>query len=127
MSEHGEHGKHGKHSERNGNTSLVTKSSAQWWIYLVQCSDSSFYSGITTNLERRVRQHNGTLAGGARYTRARQPVVLVWSAPASNRSEAGQLEARLKRLTRDQKCHLVEQGQWPEDSNRSTSKASSAS
>ena len=113
MIEQSEQSEQRKQREQSENASLVTESSTQWWIYLVQCSDSSFYSGITTNLERRVRQHNGALAGGARYTRARQPVVLVWSESARNRSEASQLEARLKRLTRDQKRRLIKQGQWP--------------
>ena len=49
-----------------------------WWVYLVRCSDQTLYSGVTVDLTRRVRQHNGELVGGARYTRGRRPVELVW-------------------------------------------------
>ena len=52
----------------------MTEETARWWVYLVQCSDQSLYVGITTDLNRRLQEHNGETRGGARYTRARRPV-----------------------------------------------------
>ena len=63
-----------------------------WFVYLVRCADSSFYTGVTTNLARRLRQHNGEIAGGAGYTRGRRPVCLVWSEACIDRSHAQRRE-----------------------------------
>ncbi|MDG1066637.1 MAG: GIY-YIG nuclease family protein [Luminiphilus sp.] len=79
-----------------------------WWVYLVRCADHTLYSGVTVNLDRRVRQHNGELVGGARYTRARRPVELVWKKTATSRSEAQKLEAQTRRLSRRDKLRLIE-------------------
>ncbi len=77
-----------------------------WYIYIAQCADDSLYTGITTDLERRLAEHNNPLKG-AKYTRARQPVAFVFSETAENRSEALIREAALKKLTRPQKLTLI--------------------
>jgi putative endonuclease len=81
--------------------------SNRWYVYLLACSDGSHYTGVTVDLERRLRQHNGELAGGARYTRPRRPVHLVWSQDAESRSVAQRIEAALKQLSKAQKVRLV--------------------
>ena len=78
-----------------------------WWVYLVRCADPTLYCGVTVNLLRRLRQHNGELVGGARYTRVRRPVELVWKKSASSRSEAQQFEAQMRRLSRQEKQRLI--------------------
>ncbi|WP_404400855.1 GIY-YIG nuclease family protein [Idiomarina seosinensis] len=69
-----------------------------WYVYLVKCSDSSYYCGITTDLVRRVRQHNGEIKGGARYTRTRQPVKLAYYEQCISRSCAAKREYQIKQL-----------------------------
>jgi putative endonuclease len=78
-----------------------------WWVYLLQCADHSLYAGVTKDLARRLQQHNGQLAGGARYTKARRPAVLVWSEACDSRSDAQQREHALRRLSRAQKLALI--------------------
>lgn len=85
--------------------------SSLWQVYFLQCADSSLYAGVTTDLVRRIQQHNGQLAGGARYTRARRPVALVWSAACDSRSDAQQREQALRRLSREQKLALIAGGE----------------
>jgi len=81
-----------------------------WLVYLLLCADGSLYAGVTTDMVRRLRQHNGELCGGARYTRARQPVSLVWTQTATDRALAQQLEARVKKLSRADKWTLIKSG-----------------
>jgi putative endonuclease len=82
-------------------------SGKEWRVYLLRCSDDSLYCGVTTDLERRLRQHNGDIVGGARYTQGRRPVALLWSARCESRSAAQQQEAALRRLSRQQKWELI--------------------
>ena len=77
-----------------------------WFVYLVRCADSSFYTGVTTNLARRLRQHNGEIAGGAGYTRGRRPVCLVWSEACIDRSHAQRREYVVRRSPRSMKLRL---------------------
>lgn len=78
-----------------------------WRVYVLQCADGSLYTGVALDVEKRLRQHNGELAGGPRYTRGRRPVNLLWSEPAADRSTAQQREAAIKRLSRREKLALV--------------------
>lgn len=78
-------------------------SDGPWHLYLLRCADGTFYAGITTDLERRLAEHNGERAGGARYTRARRPVELARAEPCADRASASRREAELKRLSRTQK------------------------
>jgi len=82
------------------------KSSKPWFVYILCCHDNSLYTGITTDLERRLSEHNET-SKGARYTRARRPVKLVYSEPAADRSAASKREAQLKSLPIAQKRALI--------------------
>src|SRR5688572_28852159 len=77
----------------------------RWFAYFVRCADGSLYAGATNDLERRVHKHNS--GRGARYTRSRLPVELVWSKRVATRSRALSLEATLKQLSRAQKLQLV--------------------
>lgn len=77
-----------------------------YYLYLVQCADKTLYAGITTDLARRVREHNES-ASGARYTRARRPVTLVYSLNFKDRSAATKAEAKLKKLSRAEKLKLI--------------------
>jgi putative endonuclease len=74
-----------------------------WFVYLLKCSDGTFYCGITRNIARRLKEHNGILTGGARYTRSRRPVELAASVAVSYRAEAAKIEWRVKRLPRCKK------------------------
>ena len=78
-----------------------------WSIYLLQCADGTLYTGIARDLARRLRQHNGELVGGPRYTRGRRPVKLLWSDTAIDRSVAQQREAAIKSLSRSDKLRLI--------------------
>ena len=78
-----------------------------WSVYMLQCADGSLSTGVARDLEKRLRQHNGELAGGPRYTSGRRPVQLLWSAPAADRSTAQQREAAIKKLSREHKWRLV--------------------
>lgn len=79
-----------------------------WFVYILACNDNSLYTGITTDLERRVEEHNES-SKGAKYTRARRPVKLVYSEPAVDRSSATRRELELKSLPIEKKRRLVQQ------------------
>ena len=91
-----------------------TAEASQWQLYLVRTSSGSLYAGISTDPQRRLRQHQGELAGGARALRGKGPLQLVWTFTACNRSHASTLEYQLKQLKKTDKERLV-QGQWQPD------------
>jgi len=78
-----------------------------WSVYLLRCADNTLYCGITTNLSKRLRQHNGELVGGAKYTKVRQPCELVYSEKAENRSQASKRECAIKKLSKQAKEELI--------------------
>ncbi len=78
-----------------------------WKVYILECHDNSLYTWITTDLKRREREHNWELVWGAKYTRVRQPVKLVYSEDLENRSEASKRECEIKKLTRIKKLELI--------------------
>jgi putative endonuclease len=82
---------------------------SQWYVYMMECSDGSYYLGVTTDVERRTREHNGTGASGkgAKYTKARRPVRLVYSETVADRSQAQIREAALRKLTRAEKERIA--------------------
>lgn len=81
----------------------------KYYVYLLKCADESLYTGITTDVNRRIQEHNGELPGGAKYTAARGPVELVYQAEFDNRSEASKEEYRIKQLKVEEKRELVKQ------------------
>lgn len=78
-----------------------------YFVYILQCADNTLYTGITTDINRRIAEHNGDEVGGAKYTRARQPVRLVYQAQFENRSDATKEEMRIKKLTRSAKEKFI--------------------
>ncbi|CAA0126318.1 Uncharacterised protein [Halioglobus japonicus] len=79
-----------------------------WHVYILKCADGSLYTGVARDLQRRLRQHNGALVGGSRYTRGRRPVELLWSDTEPDRSAAQRREASIKKLTREEKLRLLQ-------------------
>ena len=77
-------------------------------VYIVHCADNTYYTGITTNLTRRLQEHNGHTLG-ARYTKTRQPVRVVYQEVQPDRSSAQKREAEIKRLSRQEKIDLVQE------------------
>ncbi len=75
-------------------------------LYILECADKTLYTGITTNLIRRIQEHN-TSKFGAKYTRARRPVKLVYQKRFRNRSTASRAEAKIKMMTREEKLKLI--------------------
>ena len=78
-----------------------------YFVYIIRCEDDTLYTGITTDIERRFREHSGEAANGAKYTRSHRPerVEAVWSCP--DRSSASRLEYAIKKLRRQQKLALI--------------------
>lgn len=75
-------------------------------VYILRCADDTLYTGITTDVERRLAEHNQS-ALGAKYTRGRRPVTLVYNRHFRTRSAASREEARIKRLPRTEKLSLI--------------------
>ncbi len=79
----------------------------QWFVYILRCSDNSLYTGITTNVDRRLLEHNGKVSGsGAKCTRSRRPVNLVYIENYADRSTASKREYEIKKYTHGQKESL---------------------
>ena len=77
----------------------------EWYVYIVKCSDGSLYTGITVDKTRRIIEHNGSNKG-AKYTRSRRPVTLVYSETLQDRSSASKREIAIKKLNRIDKLKL---------------------
>ncbi|MFA5829982.1 MAG: GIY-YIG nuclease family protein [Candidatus Gracilibacteria bacterium] len=77
-----------------------------YYLYILKCADETLYTGITVDLERRIQEHNQSKLG-AKYTKARRPVRLVYSKKFRNRSLASKEENRIKHLSREEKLKLV--------------------
>ncbi len=77
-----------------------------YFVYILECSDGSLYTGITKDVTKRFDEHN-TKASGAKYTKARRPVKVVYEEPSLNRSTASKREYEIKKLTRIQKLQLI--------------------
>ena len=79
-----------------------------YFVYIVECADGTLYTGISTELERRIQEHN-TSEKGAKYTRIRRPVKLVYSESYPNRSSASKREYEIKKkMNRAEKLKLIE-------------------
>lgn len=79
-----------------------------YFVYIVQCADTTLYTGIACDVNQRLLEHNGEgEKAGAKYTRARRPVRIVYSCEYNNRSEAMKEEYRIKRLSRSEKESLI--------------------
>ena len=77
-----------------------------YYLYIVECTDKTLYTGITTDLKRRIVEHNSAKPG-AKYTSPRRPVKLVYSKKFKNRSTASKEEARIKKLKKSEKLELI--------------------
>jgi len=75
-------------------------------LYILECSDKTLYTGITVDLERRVGEHNNS-EKGAKYTRARRPVKIVYHKKFKNRSVASKEEVRIKKMSREEKLGMI--------------------
>jgi len=78
-----------------------------WIVYLLECGDKTLYCGITNNIENRLKQHMGELPGGAKYTRSRKPLKVVYQEEVNSRSEALKRELIIKKMSRRTKLNLV--------------------
>lgn len=86
----------------------MSVSSAQFFVYMLRCSDNSLYTGMTQNVENRLRMHNGEKPGGAHYTRSRRPVHLVYLESCESQKEAMRRERAIKKLSKKRKEALVD-------------------
>lgn len=77
-----------------------------WHVYILRCADDTLYTGVTTDLARRIEEHNLS-PKAAKYTRVRRPVSLAYSEAFENRSAACVREAAIKKLTREEKKRLI--------------------
>ncbi len=75
------------------------------YVYIVKCADETYYTGYTNNLKRRIEQHNQ--GDGAKYTKGRRPVELVYSKEFDSKSKAMKREYKIKQLTRQEKIDLI--------------------
>lgn len=83
----------------------MTASSDKWVVYMLECADGTLYTGITTDLEKRVATHNA--GKGARYTRGRLPVRPLYSEPCADHRQALRREIAIKRLSATEKRALI--------------------
>ena len=85
-----------------------------WYLYILRCKDNTFYNGITTNVEKRLEAHRS--GKGAKYTRGRAPLELVYQESCGSHSEALKREAEIKKLSRAAKEMLVKNQEYPDNS-----------
>lgn len=76
-----------------------------WYVYLLLCRDSSYYCGITNDIQKRLKQHNS--GKGSKYVASRSPAMVVYVEPSENRSTASKREYAIKKLTRAEKEAII--------------------
>ena len=76
-----------------------------WWVYIVKCSDGTFYTGVSNNLKARIKKHNS--GEGAKYTQSRRPVELVYKEKSLDKSRSLKREIEIKKLKRSEKLELI--------------------
>ncbi len=84
---------------------MNSKNNKKWYVYLLQCSDTTYYCGITTDVRRRLYEHNKTKKS-ARYTRSRRPVSLIGYFEVTSRSEALKKEFAIKKMKKEEKVRM---------------------
>lgn len=77
-----------------------------YYLYILQCADQTLYTGIAKDLDKRIKEHNSSQMG-AKYTRGRRPVKLVYSQKYPSRSQALKAEHQIKKLSRSEKLNLI--------------------
>lgn len=80
---------------------------SDWFVYMIRCRDESLYTGISTDVARRLQEHESDTVKGSRYLRGKTPLELVFQASAESRSHASRLESCIKRLSRSEKLRLI--------------------
>jgi putative endonuclease len=88
-------------------TEAKTDATKPWFIYMLRCADNSLYTGIALDVNKRLDQHNGIDKNGAKYTKARRPVELVYQETSKSRSEASKREHAIKSLNKSEKELLI--------------------
>jgi putative endonuclease len=78
-----------------------------WTVYIVRCSDNSLYTGIAKNIKKRLKEHNSGNKHGAKYTRFRGPVTLVYTESTDSRSDASKREHEIKKMSKKAKEMLL--------------------
>jgi len=78
-----------------------------WVVYVVLCDDMTLYTGVTKDIIRRIRQHNGEITGGAKYTRVRRPCQLLFFSNQMSHSQACVLESKIKKMKRIEKLRYI--------------------
>lgn len=85
-----------------------------YWVYILRCADGTLYTGCTNDLSRRLAAHNA--GKGAKYTRSRRPVELVYREEVPDKSAALRREAAIKGLRRGEKLALIQRSEFPSQS-----------
>lgn len=80
----------------------------EWYLYMIRCGDGSFYTGITTDVDRRLSDHRSNSGKGARYLRGRNPMTLVFQKKLGNKSLALIVENKVKKLSKKRKEQLID-------------------
>ena len=93
---------------RQVKTVTADKPSTNWYVYILRCADDSLYTGITLDIDKRLKEHNGIASNGAKYTQSRRPVTLVYHETMLSRSDACRREYSIKQLNKAEKERLVQ-------------------
>jgi putative endonuclease len=93
--------------------SNCAKNLPPWFLYLIQTSSGTLYTGVTTDVDRRFNEHSQSGKKAARFLRGKGPLNLRFSAEVGERSAALRMEAAVKKLSRDAKLQLIDSGQLP--------------
>ena len=86
-------------------TTSLEKNLHNWFVYILRCADNSLYTGLTNDLDQRLEKHN--LGKGAKYTRSRLPVEIVYSEKLASKSDALKRECQIKKMKRAEKMQLI--------------------
>jgi putative endonuclease len=92
-----------------------------YYLYILECADKTLYTGITTDLARRINEHNGSRLG-SKYASARRPVTIVYSRKFKNRSSASKEESRIKKMKKYEKMELVRSVEFRRRGNKTPPK-----
>ena len=97
---------------------------SDWYLYLIRCRDGTFYTGITTDVVRRLAEHQGEGNTGAKYVQSRRPLTLVMQKKLGSQGLALRVERRVKKLSKAQKEKLIGANEYIEDIIRRVEKQS---